>query len=137
MAKFGLFKIFGKKTDEYMEENHLPKKSNNNKKVKNMNGNIKTAVVGRKYYDVEVKEGEILKMVPEPDNPHDSHAVAVYNIFNQKVGYIKKTAPTWGIGAKDIKNTYCQVFKNNKAWLRVNILGDIYGYKQWTMQGGK
>lgn len=102
-----------------------------------MTGNVKTAVVGRKYYDVEVEQGEILKMVPEPTNEYDPHAVAVYNVDNQKVGYVTKKKPAWGIEAKDVQNTYCKVQRTNKTWTLVHIVGELYGYKAWTAQGGK
>ncbi|MFD5633355.1 HIRAN domain-containing protein [Streptomyces sp. NPDC127077] len=38
-----------------------------------------------------LRPGQPLRLAPEPDNPHDVHAVAVYpNVGNDSIGYINK-----------------------------------------------
>ncbi|MER5821880.1 HIRAN domain-containing protein [Streptomyces mirabilis] len=45
----------------------------------------------------DLRPGQPLRLVPEPDNPHDAHAVAVYpNGGNHPIGYVnKQKAGVW------------------------------------------
>ena len=35
-------------------------------------------------------DNDILKLIPEPNNPYDSNAVAIYDSFNHHIGYVAK-----------------------------------------------
>uniref|UniRef100_A0A1A8UL01 Helicase-like transcription factor n=1 Tax=Nothobranchius furzeri TaxID=105023 RepID=A0A1A8UL01_NOTFU len=53
-------------------------------------GNLKGTVVGLRYYTGVVNRGEMVGLVREPQNPYDSNAVKVTNIYGNQVGHIKK-----------------------------------------------
>ncbi|CAK6979998.1 helicase-like transcription factor [Scomber scombrus] len=53
-------------------------------------GQLKGTVVGLKYYTGVVNKGEMVGLVREPQNPYDSNAVKVTNIYGSQVGHIKR-----------------------------------------------
>lgn len=53
-------------------------------------GQLKGNVVGLRYYTGVVNRGEMVGLVREPQNPYDSNAVMVANVYGQQVGHIKR-----------------------------------------------
>lgn len=59
-----------------------------------MKKKIHTSIVGLNYYEatseifIKINEGVEITLKPEPDNPHDKHAVAIF-IESLKIGYIR------------------------------------------------
>ncbi|XP_035529657.1 helicase-like transcription factor [Morone saxatilis] len=53
-------------------------------------GNLQGTVVGLRYYTGVVNRGEMVGLVREPQNPYDSNAVMVANIYGNQVGHIKR-----------------------------------------------
>lgn len=45
------------------------------------------------------RPGESVRLVREPDNPHDPRAVAVFSVRGVRVGYLKRDRAVW-IGSK-------------------------------------
>ena len=55
-----------------------------------MIGNSFSVAGCRHYTFISPQRGENLVFVPEPFNPRDPFAVAVYNVYSQKMGYVPK-----------------------------------------------
>uniref|UniRef100_A0A8C4SVS4 Helicase like transcription factor n=1 Tax=Erpetoichthys calabaricus TaxID=27687 RepID=A0A8C4SVS4_ERPCA len=53
-------------------------------------GSLRGNVVGLRYYNGVVNKNEMVALVREPNNPHDSNAIQVNNIYGDKVGHIKR-----------------------------------------------
>ncbi|KAM3595017.1 uncharacterized protein V6R79_017166 [Siganus canaliculatus] len=53
-------------------------------------GHLKGTVVGLRYYTGVVNQGEMVGLVRQPQNPYDSNAVMVANIYGNQVGHIKR-----------------------------------------------
>ncbi|XP_034051464.1 helicase-like transcription factor isoform X2 [Thalassophryne amazonica] len=53
-------------------------------------GHLQGTVVGLRYYTGVVNRGEMVGLVREPQNPYDSNAVMIANIFGRQVGHIKR-----------------------------------------------
>jgi hypothetical protein len=53
---------------------------------KNSDGTSRQALLAK------CEEGEVLRLVREPDNPHDSNAVKVLTVAGEQLGYITATA---------------------------------------------
>lgn len=43
--------------------------------------------------------GEVVRLVREPENPHDARAVAVFSVRGVRVGYLKRDRAMW-VGSK-------------------------------------
>lgn len=52
--------------------------------------NIKIKLVGCSFQKPKHKpeRGQAIKLKLEPNNPHDHHAIAVYNSYDEKIGYV-------------------------------------------------
>ncbi|KAM9341379.1 helicase-like transcription factor [Symphorus nematophorus] len=53
-------------------------------------GHLQGTVVGLRYYTGVVNQGEMVGLVRQPQNPYDSNAVMVANIYGNQVGHIKR-----------------------------------------------
>ncbi|KAK2826488.1 hypothetical protein Q5P01_020702 [Channa striata] len=53
-------------------------------------GHLQGTVVGLRYYTGVVNQGEMVGLVRQPQNPYDSNAVMVANVYGCQVGHIKK-----------------------------------------------
>lgn len=47
--------------------------------------------MGLQYYHGNVNKGENVTPIREHDNPHDTNAIAVFNMFQQQVGHLDKS----------------------------------------------
>ena len=50
-------------------------------------------IAGKQYYNIDLASGMDLRLVKEPDNEHDSDAIAVY-VKDEKVGYVANSYNT-------------------------------------------
>ncbi|XP_067334713.1 helicase-like transcription factor isoform X1 [Channa argus] len=53
-------------------------------------GHLQGTVVGLRYYTGVVNQGEMVGLVRQPQNPYDTNAVMVANVYGYQVGHIKK-----------------------------------------------
>lgn len=108
-----------------------------NKRLAIMNGNIRSNVVGSDFiegyhdFDLSIKEGDLVRIIPEPNNPYDKDAMAVY-WRNKHIGYIPKINIPGVALCMDPTGIDAVVYENNLGWIAIYIeptlknLGDPY-----------
>lgn len=90
------------------------------------NGNIRSNVVGcdfiKGYHDFEkhIKEGDSVRIVPEPSNPYDKDALAVY-WNNRHIGYIPRINIPGVALCMDPSGIDAVVYENNLGWIGIYI----------------
>jgi len=58
-------------------------------------GDIRTRIVGRQYYDGQVRLEEDISLEREPDNEHDPNAIGVMNQDSEQVGHLPRELAHW------------------------------------------
>jgi len=51
-------------------------------------GSLFTSVVGGQHHSARLSAGESVRLVREPENPHDANAIRVENLAGEKVGHL-------------------------------------------------
>ncbi|WJM28580.1 HIRAN domain-containing protein [Novosphingobium resinovorum] len=81
----------------------------------------------RQFEILLCEPGEPVRLVPEPKNKHDRHAIAVLSVRDVQLGYISaERAPRVGglLGAADVQAVF-QRKADFGAWIRVSFDGEI------------
>lgn len=94
----GLFDFFKKKqTEEVQDANLLSTKVKVTTYSTNDDGELNFSVAGTKFRTLdeierikELQYAEELKLIPEPTNPYDPNAIAIYTKDDSLVGYVPK-----------------------------------------------
>mmetsp|Transcript_25033 Transcript_25033/g.37823 ORF Transcript_25033/g.37823 Transcript_25033/m.37823 type:complete len:370 (-) Transcript_25033:101-1210(-) len=97
------------------------KKSSTMKSDQKMN----ITIVGRHHSSVQVREGQSVKLIREPNNSHDRNAIRVDDYDGNKVGYINRISATKIAGKLD------QLKKQNRT-VDANILVCIDAFRILT-----
>jgi len=96
------------------------------KRLAIMNGNIRSNVVGSDFIDgyrefeSNIKEGDKVKIIPEPNNPKDRDALAVY-WNSKKIGYIPRINIPGVALCMEPNGIEAIVYENNLGWVAVYI----------------
>ncbi|SEN08219.1 HIRAN domain-containing protein [Sphingomonas gellani] len=81
----------------------------------------------RRYDALLCVPGEPVELRPEPDNPHDPHAVAVFGARGVQIGYLTAERAPW-IGARiragEAAVALFQGMGGNAAFVRIRFGGD-------------
>jgi hypothetical protein len=96
------------------------------------------AVVGTQFdnkkgptrrFEIELcRPGEPIELRPEPKNPADEHAVAVYSIRGLQIGYIKAERAAWIGGMIRQGREMAAIFQESTSWgavVRVAFDGEV------------
>jgi HIRAN domain len=51
---------------------------------------LSTAIAGYLYYNAVAIAADPIQLVREPDNPADANAIAVLNLYGQKLGFVNR-----------------------------------------------
>lgn len=83
--------------------------------------------VGRRFELELCVPGETIELRPEPLNPYDEHAIAVFSCRGVQLGYLKSERAAW-IGALVRKgHQTCAIFQGltpAAAWVRIAFDGE-------------
>lgn len=95
-----------------------------------MNGNIRTNVVGSDYiedyhsFENQIKEGDVVKLIKNPENPYDNNAIAVY-WKSKRIGYIPRTNIPIVALCMDKDELDAVVYENNLGWIALYVTPNL------------
>lgn len=83
---------------------------------------------GRRFELALCGPGEPIELRPEPKNPHDEHAVAVYSCRGVQLGYLTAERAPWIGGMLKQGQEVAAVYQgvgSTSAWARVAFDGEV------------
>jgi len=84
--------------------------------------------VGRRFEITMCSPAELVQLVPEPTNPADEHAVAVFSARNIQIGYLRSVDAVFVASILRRGDTIRAVFQEATTWgalIRVSFDGSV------------